>query len=255
MPVRIFVDAALTEGAALSLPPDAARHVQVLRLQPGDALTLFNGQGGEWAAQVTLMGRQTVDVQVAGHQTCQRELHRQVTLAVGMPANERMDALVEKATELGAWAIQPLQCARSVLKLSGERADKRRAHWQGVAVAAAEQSGRTVVPRIEPICTLAQWLAALPALPPGAEGDPGPMAHHRHVLSFSADALAAQSLMGTTSAPLLLLSGPEGGLDDSEEARARLCGFVPLSLGPRVLRADTAPLAALAVLGMGPQGQ
>lgn len=245
MPARLFVDAVLADAAELSLPPEPARHVQVLRLQPGDPLILFNGQGGEWTATVTHMGRQTVDVRVGTHQTCERELVRAVTLAVGMPANERMDALIEKATELGAWAIQPLQCARSVLKLAGDRADKRRSHWQGVAVAAAEQSGRTVVPRIEPILSLSQWLAQWSA--------PGPSVQ-RHVLSFAPDAQPARVLLqdpaSTTDQlpPLCLLSGPEGGLEEREEALARQCGFMPLSLGPRILRADTAPLAALALL-------
>jgi 16S rRNA (uracil1498-N3)-methyltransferase len=254
MPARLHVDAALAPAAELSLPPEAARHVQVLRLQPGDPLILFNGLGGEWNATVTAMGRQTVDVRVESHLASQRELPRQVTLAVGMPANERMDALIEKATELGAHAIQPLQCARSVLKLSGERADKRRAHWQGVAVAAAEQSGRTAVTQIEPILSLSQWLSRWPAAAAVTGGVPA----RCHVLSFGADAVAARSLLSPAegsaqgpadTTPVVLLSGPEGGLDAQEEALARSLGFVPLSLGPRVLRADTAPLAALALLG------
>lgn len=250
MPARLFVEAPLTEGAEFDLPPEAARHVQVLRLQPGMPLVLFNGQGGEWQAQVTQMGRQQVAVRVGLHRAVSRELACRVTLAVGMPANERMDALVEKATELGAAAIQPLQCARSVLKLAGERADKRRAHWQAVAVAASEQSGRTEVPRIAPVATLAAWLGSLSV--PGAGDDAAAGADEwpaRRVLSFSPEAMAlASALAGRLPASLLLLSGPEGGLDDAEEALARARGFRPLSLGPRVLRADTAPLAALAWL-------
>jgi len=170
-----------------------------------------------------------------------RELAMRVTLALGMPANERMDALVEKDTELGVAAIQPLQCARSVLKLAGERADKRRAHWQAVAVAAAEQSGRTQVPQIGPVRGLAEWLAEAPA--DGA----------RHVLSLASDALPL-SPEAPRGGALCLLSGPEGGLDAQEEALARRQGFTPLSLGPRVLRADTAPLAALAWWGLAAPG-
>jgi 16S rRNA (uracil1498-N3)-methyltransferase len=131
----------------------------VLRLQPGDGLTVFNGQGGEWDATVTRMGRQDVDLRIGAHVATARELACPVTIALGMPANERMDALVEKATELGVAAIQPLMCARSVLKLSGDRAEKRRAHWQAVAVAAAEQSGRTRVPAVAPILSFERWLA------------------------------------------------------------------------------------------------
>jgi 16S rRNA (uracil1498-N3)-methyltransferase len=242
MAPRIFCEAPLFEAAELALPPEAARHVQVLRLQPGEALTVFNGEGGEWAAEVLRMGRQTVDVKLLAHHDVSRELRCRVTLAVGMPANERMDALVEKATELGVAAIVPLHCKRSVLKLVGERAEKRGRHWQAVAVAAAEQSGRTLVPRIEPVQTVEDWLAGL-----GGATRVGSTAQQRRLLSFAADALNAQHLLAPCS-EWLLLSGPEGGLDGKEEAAARLHGFLPLSLGPRVLRADTAPLAALAAL-------
>lgn len=241
MPVRLHLSAPLHAGATLNLPPESARHVQVLRLQPGDALVLFNGDGAEWDACVLTMGRQTVEVQVQARRApVAVELPLAVTLAVGMPANERMDALIEKATELGVAAVQPLHCARSVLKLSGERADKRRAHWQGVAQAAAEQSGRTRVPQVEPVRTLAAWLGGLAPAAPGSA---------RCVLSFAADAGTVQDLPADLR-DICLLSGPEGGLDPQEEALARRAGFGPLSLGPRVLRADTAPLAALAWLGL-----
>lgn len=241
MPPRLYLDAPWSEGDTLDLPAEQARHVQVLRLQPGDALTLFNGRGGEWAAEVTQMGgRQQVAVRIGGHHAVERELPSEVTLAVGMPANERMDALVEKATELGVAAIQPLQCARSVLKLAGERAERRQAHWQAVAVAAAEQSGRTRVPRVHAVCTPAQWLAALPL-----GGDA------RHLLCFAADAQPATRLAAGAGGCVRVMSGPEGGLTPEEEGLARRHGFQPLSLGPRVLRADTAPLAVLALLGGG----
>jgi 16S rRNA (uracil1498-N3)-methyltransferase len=239
MPPRLYLDAPLREGEDLDLPTDVARHVQVLRLQPGAPLTLFNGQGGEWAAEVLQMGgRQQVAVRIGSPQPASRELGRRVTLALGMPANERMDALIEKATELGVAAIQPLQCARSVLKLAGERAERRQAHWQAVAVAAAEQSGRTQVPQVAPVRGLADWLGRL---------DTGAA---RHVLSLAGDTVPLASLAATSPATeWLMLSGPEGGLDDTEEALARQRGFTPVSLGPRVLRADTAPLAALVLIG------
>lgn len=241
MPPRLYLDVPLDAGTALDLPPEAARHVQVLRLQPGDALTLFDGRGGEWQAEVLHMGgRQQVQVRALARHAVSRELPRAVTLAVGMPANERMDALVEKATELGVAVLQPLQCARSVLRLAGDRAERRQAHWQAVAVAAAEQSGRTQVPHVRPVCTPAQWLASLPP----AEGS------ERHVLCFAADARPAAALSGSDG-PAVVMSGPEGGLTPEEEALARQHGFTPVSLGPRVLRADTAPLAALVLLGAG----
>ncbi|MCO5977746.1 16S rRNA (uracil(1498)-N(3))-methyltransferase [Ideonella oryzae] len=238
MPVRVHLEAPLHEGAELTLPPEPSRHIQVLRLQPGDGLTVFNGQGGEWEATVTRMGRQDVDLRICAHVPTARELACPVTIALGMPANERMDALVEKATELGAAAIQPLMCARSVLKLAGDRAEKRRAHWQAVAVAAAEQSGRTRVPTVGPILSFERWL-----------GEAGSATGLRHVLSFGPDAAEPATLLQARG-PVLLLSGPEGGLDPREEALARQAGFSPLSLGPRVLRADTAPLAALSLLAL-----
>ena len=240
MPPRLHIDSPLRSGASLALPDAAARHVQVLRLQPGAALRLFNGAGGEWSASVTRMGRGTVDVQVGEHHPVERELALRVTLALGMPANERMDALVEKATELGVAAIQPLVCARSVLRLAGERADKRVAHWRAVAVAACEQSGRTRVPQVHPVRSIGDWLAAL--APPRA-------GESRLLLSLGEMAAAPGSLPAGATDTMLCLSGPEGGLDAAEEAAALRHAFMPLSLGPRVLRADTAPLALLAGLG------
>ena len=260
MPPRLYVDQNFHDGDTLTLPAAAARHVQVLRLQPGAALTLFNGQGGEWSATVLRMGRSDVDVQVAGYSAVERELAVHVTLALGMPTNERMDALVEKATELGVAAIQPLLCERSVLRLSGERAEKRIAHWRGVAVAACEQSGRTRVPRIAPVLNLAAWLQAL-----GSGRD-----ESRLLLSLHGAVLFAAAVPAHSSAPLsppsskppslplpalnpgavLCLSGPEGGLTEAEEAAAKGRGFTAVSLGARVLRADTAPLALLAHLAL-----
>lgn len=231
----------LAGAAEITLPEGAARHVQVLRLQPGDALTLFDGRGGEWAAEVAAMGRREVSVRVGAFADVSRELPLAVTLAIGMPANERMDALVEKACELGVAAIQPLVCERSVLRLAGDRAQKKVAHWQAVAVAACEQSGRTRVPAVAPVMALPQWLASL--------GPPGDAV--RLVLSLR-DAAPLPSLRGLPS--LTALSGPEGGLSAAEEDAARRCGFRPLSLGARTLRADTAPLALLAHVGLTTEG-
>jgi 16S rRNA (uracil1498-N3)-methyltransferase len=239
MPPRFHVAEPMQAGLELSLPPGAARHVQVLRLQPGDPLTLFNGEGGEWLADVVRMGRSEVGVRLNSHVAIDRELPIQVTLALGMPANERMDALVEKATELGVAAIQPLMTERSVLRLSGERADKKQAHWQGVAAAASEQCGRTRVPVLAPVRSLADWLRGLP-----------PDGGRRFVLSLR----TPQPLQAEAGGALTFLSGPEGGLSEAEEDAATAAGFVPASLGPRVLRADTAPLAVLAHLGLSSRG-
>jgi len=242
MPARFFVDAPLLPGANLALPPGPARHVQVLRLQPGAALSLFDGRGGEVSARVVRIGRNEVQVQLGAHEAANRELARPVTLALGMPANERMDALIEKATELGVAAIVPLICERSVLRLQGERAEKKLAHWRGVAIAACEQSGRTLLPALSPVSTLPAWLHSL--------AEPGVGA--RWLLSLGdAPALAqVAAAQAWCCEPVLVLSGPEGGLSPSEEALALRCGFSAVSLGPRVMRADTAPLAVLACLGL-----
>ena len=238
MPPRLFIDRPLTAGAIFALPAGPARHVQVLRLQPGASLTLFDGAGGESAATVVQMGRSEVTVQLGDRTEVERELPFQVTLALGMPANERMDTLVEKATELGASAIQPLLCERSVLRLTGERAQRKVAHWQAVALAACEQSGRTRVPLIAPVRALPQWLRELP---PGALS--------RWMMGFR-DARPVAALR-MAPAGVVCLSGPEGGLSPDEEAAARAAGFEAVSLGPRVLRTETAPLALLALLALG----
>ena len=142
MSARFFAGLPLATGDSLQLPDRAARHAQVLRLQPGDAVLLFNGQGGAFEATIVRMGRSEVEVRVGSHQPAEREAQRAVQIAIGMPANERMDWLVEKASELGAAGISPLMTERAVLRLKGERAEKKLAHWQGVAMAACEQCGR-----------------------------------------------------------------------------------------------------------------
>lgn len=233
---RFHCPVPLAAGATLELPPAAARHVQVLRLQPGDAITLFNGEGGQWRARVLRMGRSDVAVQVEAFEDVEREAARRVHLAMGMPANERMDWLVEKAAELGVASLQPLHTAHSVLRLSGDRATKKQAHWQSVAAAACEQCGGNRVPAVQPVADLAAWLRESAGVAP-----------LRCVLSLAegtrplADVLRGQP----AGAPVLFLSGPEGGLSPTEDQQARAAGFLPVSLGPRVLRAETAALAAL----------
>jgi len=253
---RFYCPTPLISGALLDLPAGAARHVQVLRLQPGDALTLFNGGpgwaddpsglGGEFIATVTRMGRSDVQVQVGAHHAVEREAARAVHLAVGMPANDRMDWLVEKATELGVASIQPLMTERSVLKLSGERADKKVAHWQSVAVAACEQCGGNRVPRIHEVLSLTAWTRARAAarLAANAAQD------QSLLLSLRPGTLALRDALnpGQPTGAVTFLSGPEGGLSASEEDAALACGFMPVTLGPRVLRSETAALAALMAL-------
>ena len=243
---RFHCPVPLTPGEEIALPPGAARHVQVLRMQPGDAITLFHGSidgpGGEFEATVTRMGRSEVLARIGTHHAVEREAARAVHLLAGITANERMDWLVEKATELGVASITPLLAERSVLKLKGERADKKLAHWQAVAVAACEQCGRNRVPTLHPAQTLADWLQA-----PPQDGQ-------RLLLSLRPGTQPLHAAApGHTG--LVFLSGPEGGLSSTEEDLALAHGFAPVTLGPRVLRAETAPLAALAALTLAPPVQ
>jgi 16S rRNA (uracil1498-N3)-methyltransferase len=236
------VAAPLRAPGRLALDERAARHAQVLRLQPGDALTLFDGRGGEWAARVDAMTRRGVDVTLLEHHPIERELARRVTLALAMPAGDRMDVVVEKATELGVAALQPLVGARSVLRLAGERATRRRDHWQAIALAACEQSGRNRIPQVASPQPLADWLAALEDAP--ADGERRWLLGWHDARPWPAAAEIRHVRTITT------LSGPEGGLTADEESLAAARGFVTISLGTRVLRADTAPLAVLAALAL-----
>ena len=221
----------------LSLPPGATRHVQVLRLQPGQEITLFDGQGGEWSATIVRMGRNDVEVELGQHNPVERELARTVHLQVGVMAADRMDWLMEKATELGAASMQPLLTERSSLRLSGERAERKRAHWQAVASAASEQSGRNRLMNVRSQLTFSEHLTRAT--------DTGSW---RGVLSLAADAAPLRDAVPASASDVVLLSGPEGGLSPAEETAARAAGYTPVSLGNRVLRAETAPLAALAWL-------
>jgi len=243
MTARIYTDQALTPGFSISLPPVAARHVQVLRFQPGNLLTLFNGQGGvegEYTATIKSMGRNDVQVLVGDFTATTRETERAVHLAIGMPANERMDWLVEKATELGAASIQPLMTERSVLRLTGERAAKKQAHWHGIAIAACEQCGRNRVPLIHAPASFNDWLKSSLKLVESA-------ASQRLLLSLRAGTQPLASAAGNQGS-VTFLSGPEGGLSAIEEAAAMDSGFAPVTLGQRVLRSETAPLACLSYL-------
>lgn len=283
MSARFYADIPLVPGQTVTLPDQAARHVQVLRLQPGDAITLFNGRGdgahspeGEFEATVARMGRSDVDVTIGAYTATAREAERAIHLVVGMPANDRMDWLIEKATELGAASIQPVMTERSVLRLKAERADKKLAHWRAAASAACEQCGRNRVPLIHDVMTLADWLkknaaessaspaniarnAANAASPVGtvspagtrhaASADAATAPSTRLLLSLQPGSLPlAEMVAGSGSASFTFLNGPEGGLSPAEEAAALAAGFSPVTLGPRVLRAETAPLACLAAL-------
>jgi len=260
---RFYCPAALATGELLDLPASAARHVQVLRLQPDARITLFNGgpdwdgghaepsRGGEFDATITRMGRSQVQVRVGLHHPIEREAVRPIHLVVGMPANERMDWLVEKATELGVASLQPLMTERSVLRLVGERAEKKQAHWQSIAVAACEQCGGNRVPLIHPVRSFAAWTAAHC----NNATKPSTLAGQALLLSLRPDSARLRETViawdrcdATRDSAITFLSGPEGGLSRAEEDAALHCGFAPVTLGPRVLRAETAALCALSAL-------
>ena len=219
----------------MELPADTSRHIQVLRLQPGAAITLFDGLGGEYEACILQMGRHTVAARIDSHQTLERESAVYSHIVIGMPANERMDWLVEKATELGVARITPLMTAHGVLRLNAERAHKRQLHWLGIAQAACAQSGRNTLPQIDVPQSWSAWLSTLP------QDDSG----SRWMLSLSAASTPMNALAQTQR--VVLLSGPEGGLSREEETQALERGFLPVRLGARVLRAETAPLAVLSL--------
>jgi len=244
MSARFYADVALVPGTSISLPEQTARHVQVLRLQPGEQITLFNGRGdteGEFQATVERMGRSDVDVVIGTYTATQQEAARPIHLVVSMPANDRMDWLVEKATELGAASIQPVMSERSVLRLKTERADKKVAHWRGIAIAASEQCGRNRLMRVHEVATLSDWLKKVSSVPAG-DGE-------RLLLSLQQGTRPLMQASVSTGA-VSFLSGPEGGLSPTEEIAALACGFSPVTLGPRVLRAETAPLAVLSFLSL-----
>ena len=235
---RLYVPGELVPGRAYALPPQQAHHAtRVLRLKAGDAVTLFNGDGAEYDAVVARVAGNAVTVKVGDARDGARESPLEIVLGQALSSGERMDYTVQKAVELGVAAIHPLAAARSVVRLAGERAAKRVAHWQAVAISACEQSGRNRVPPVAPVAELAAWLAR-----PAAGG-----AGALRLLLSPAGATGLRDLP-RPAASIVLLAGPEGGFTPEEEAVARHCRFTPVRLGPRVLRTETAAVAALAAL-------
>lgn len=230
---RIFVDVRLGPGAQFALSPDAAQHVgKALRLKTGDHIVVFDGRGGEYDATIQRMDKEHVDVKTGAFRDAERESPVAVGLVQGLPEADKMDWIIQKSVELGVGWIQPIVCDRSVVRLSGDRAARREAHWRRVAVAACEQSGRNRVPEVRPTLGFMSWIA----LPSEAA---------RWMLSPGAEPLAARAAPAT---PVELLIGPEGGLSERERDLAASKGFEGVGLGPRVLRTETAPLAALATI-------
>jgi 16S rRNA (uracil1498-N3)-methyltransferase len=234
--IRIHVDQALAAGAEVTLPVQAGEHVaRVLRLAAGDPLVLFNGDGCDYAAAIRSIDKREVRVQLLDRQAVARESPLRLTLAQGVARGEKMDLIVQKATELGAARIVPLLTERAEVKLDATRAEKRLAHWRAVAASACEQCGRAGLPEILPALPLSAWLASL-------AGD-GAL---RLALLPKAESSARELRPGDAGA--LLVVGPEGGLGERDTAALHEAGFRGLRLGPRILRTETAGLAALAAL-------
>jgi 16S rRNA (uracil1498-N3)-methyltransferase len=230
---RIHCDLRLGPGAQFALAPEAAQHVaKSLRLKSGDSLTVFDGRGGEYEAVIQRIERDRVDVKLGAWRDVDRESALEVGLVQGLPEADKMDWIIQKSAELGAAWIQPVICDRSVVRLSGERAARREAHWRRVAVAACEQCGRNRIPDVRPTLGFQSWIAV-------------PATMRRWMLVRDGTPLAA---MAAPEGPIELLCGPEGGLSERERDLAQRGGFVPVALGRRVLRTETAPLAALAAM-------
>ncbi|WP_148863991.1 16S rRNA (uracil(1498)-N(3))-methyltransferase [Marinobacter fonticola] len=230
---RIYSPVALAAGSEVDLEDQAANHVgRVLRMQTGQQIELFNGDGHDYPATLTDVSKKRVQVRLGKPVANVSESPLQVHLGQVVSRGDRMDYAIQKSVEMGVDRITPLVSERCEVKLKGDREDKRLRHWQQVAISAAEQCGRARVPAIEPVSTLADWFAATEAT------DLRLVLHHR----------TAQSLAGLAKPETLaLLVGPEGGLSDEEIQAAEEVGFLPAALGPRVLRTETAPVAALAV--------
>ena len=230
---RIHCDLRLGPGAQFALAPEAAQHVaKSLRLKAGDTIVVFDGRGGEYDAAIQRVEKDRVDVKLGGFRDADVEAPLRVGLVQGLPEADKMDWIIQKAVELGVGWVQPIVCDRSVVRLAGERAARREAHWRRVAVAACEQSGRNRIPEVRPTLGFQSWVA-VPASAP------------RWVLTPGAPALAAQP---APDGDLELLIGPEGGLSEREMDLAISQGGISVGLGPRVLRAETAPIAALAAI-------
>ena len=231
---RFYIDAALRPGTSVLLPEDSAHHaVHVLRVHDGDEITLFNGRGGEYATRVASIERLKLLVDVLEHRALERESPLRMVLVQGVSAGERMDFTIRKAVELGAAEIHPVLAASSVARPKGERAAARQAHWQKIAIAACEQCGRNRIPQVHPLV--------------GAASYRNQGTGKKILLSPAAELRFSQACKGE-DVEFTIAAGPEAGFNAEEEAAFLDAGFVPARLGARVLRTETAGLAALAAL-------
>jgi len=232
---RFYCQQPLVTGDTVPLPDNVAHHVHVVRLTEGDALTLFNGEGGEYTATLTAIEKKRASAIVGAFSPREVELPFAVTLAQALPEATKMDWIIEKSVELGTAAIQPLTAQRCVVRLSAERADKRHAHWQGIIAAASEQCGRNRLAQLAPLADFNRWIGQVSLQP---------------CILFSPRATQALSAWARNQPPqaVTLMIGPEGGFTEQEEQLAVAHGALLLSLGERVLRTETAGIAALSSL-------
>lgn len=230
---RIYTTATLAANMSLLLEEAPSHHLsKVLRMQPGRELTVFNGTGGEYTAQITAMHKKQVEIRLGSFDPANRESPLAVELAIGISKGERMDWVVQKATELGVSRLTLLPTGRTEVRLQGERLEKKMAHWQNIIISACEQCQRNRLPELCYAADFNTWLE-------GVEAEQRFVLHHRD----------SQGLPDNTRArSVALLIGPEGGLSDEEIRLALAQGFQPLTLGPRVLRTETAPVAALSLV-------
>ncbi|MDF0604395.1 16S rRNA (uracil(1498)-N(3))-methyltransferase [Neisseriaceae bacterium TC5R-5] len=231
---RFYIDRELAPAQNFSLPEQVVRHIQVLRLATGADITLFNGKGGEYQARLLAVQKREVDCQVLSFNPVSRESPLSLSLAQAISAGDKMEFTLQKGVEMGVSVFQPLAAERSVVKLAGERADKRVARWQEIVIAACEQCGRNTVPLVRPIMSFKEWLQQ-PVL-----------ADSKLLLS----PLGKRGLADIAQTPqqVWLMAGPEGGYTAQEEAAALASDWTPLRLGPRILRTETAALAAVAAI-------
>ncbi len=232
---RFFYPQPIELGTLITLPDAVAHHIQVLRLNVGDSITLFNGEGGEYSASLRLIEKKRVHAEVQAFSPREAELPYAITLAQALPESSKMDGIIEKAVELGVTNIQPLSAQRCVTRLSGERAQKRHAHWQGIIVAASEQSGRNRLAQLTELTDFQQWIRQ-------KNTSPRILLTPRATLSLPAWA-RQQPAQAVT-----IMIGPEGGFNAAEEQAAHDQGVLLLSMGDRILRTETAGMAAVAGL-------
>ena len=232
---RFYCAQPLLVGDTIALPDPVAHHAWVVRLQPGAALTLFNGDGGEFLAELATVEKKRASARIIAFVERECELPYEITLAQALPEAAKLDWIIEKAIEMGVAAIAPLAAQRCVVRLSGERADKRAAHWQAVIVAASEQCGRNRLARLAPLDNFSGWI-----------GRPDPQ--QRILLSPRATHSLPDWARRQAPQAVTLLIGPEGGYTEQEEDAAIARGAIALSIGPRVLRTETAGIAAVAAL-------